>query len=382
MERVVTFQTCPECDGTRLAEGARTSFIDGVSIADACQMQITDLVNWVRGLSLPPAKLLIDGLAGLLEGFVAIGLGYLNLARASGTLSGGEAQRVKMIRHLGSALTDVTYVFDEPSAGLHPHDIGRLNNLLLALRDKGNTVLVVEHKPEVVRIADHVVDLGPSAGSGGGQIIYEGDPKGLRGSDTLTGKHLFERVSLRSEVRQPTGIIELRGVSANNLHEVDVDIPCGVLTVVTGVAGSGKSTLMDALLNHHDDVMLLDHDQIKGSRRSTPATFTGLLEPVRKAFAKVNGVKRPCSPRIPKEHAPPATGTASSSHNLVSWTRCSRRARRAAGYGSAPKCWSTSLVDATLRRSSRCRWPRDWRFSLPPNRRWQPQPGFCSGSLM
>ena len=291
VERVVTFQTCPECDGTRLAEGARTSFIDGVSIADACQMQITDLVDWVRGLSLPPAKLLIDGLAGLLEGFVAIGLGYLNLARASGTLSGGEAQRVKMIRHLGSALTDVTYVFDEPSAGLRPHDIGRLNNLLLALRDKGNTVLVVEHKPEVVRIADHVVDLGPSAGSGGGQIIYEGDPKGLRGSDTLTGKHLFERVSLRSEVRQPTGIIELRGVSANNLHEVDVDIPCGVLTVVTGVAGSGKSTLMDALLNHHDDVMLLDHDQIKGSRRSTPATFTGLLEPVRKAFAKVNGVK-------------------------------------------------------------------------------------------
>lgn len=291
VERVVTFQTCHECDATRLAEGARTSFIDGVSIADACQMQITDLVDWVRGLSLPPAKLLIDGLAGLLEGFVAIGLGYLNLARASGTLSGGEAQRVKMILHLVSALTDVTYVFDEPSAGLHPHDIGRLNNLLLALRDKGNTILVVEHKPEVVRIADHVVDLGPSAGSGGGQIIYEGDPKGLRGSDTLTGKHLFERVSLRSEVRQPTGIIELRGVSANNLHEVDVDIPCGVLTVVTGVAGSGKSTLMDALLNHHDDVMLLDHDQIKGSRRSTPATFTGLLEPVRKAFAKVNGVK-------------------------------------------------------------------------------------------
>lgn len=290
VERAVTFQACPECAGTRLAEPARSSFINGVSIADACEMQVSDLADWLRVQDLPGAGPLVAGLLDLLDGFVSIGLGYLNLARASGTLSGGEAQRIKMIRHLGSALTDITYVFDEPTVGLHPADIARMNELLLALRDKGNTVLVVEHKPEVIAIADHVVDLGPRAGRQGGELTFQGSVVGLRDSQTLTGRHLADRVELKHSVRQPSGVVEVRGVSANNLHDVDVDIPLGVLTVITGVAGSGKSTLVDAVLSRRQDVLFVDQDQIKGSRRSNPATFTGMLDPIRKAFAKANGV--------------------------------------------------------------------------------------------
>ncbi|MDO5678208.1 MAG: excinuclease ABC subunit UvrA [Propionibacteriaceae bacterium] len=290
VERAVTFDTCPECGGTRLAEHARTSKIDGVSIADACDMQISDLAEWVRGLDQPSAKPLIGTLQALLDSFVSIGLGYLQLSRPSGTLSGGEAQRTKMIRHLGSALTDVTYVFDEPSIGLHPHDVEKMNQLLLSLRDKGNTVLVVEHKPEMIAIADHVVDLGPRAGSRGGEICFEGTLDGLRASDTLTGHHLEYRAALKEKVRTPKGAIEIRGASTNNLQNVDVDVPLGVLTVLTGVAGSGKSSLIHGSMPT-DGVVSIDQSPIKGSRRSSPATYTGLLEPIRKAFAKATGTK-------------------------------------------------------------------------------------------
>ncbi|GAA3817346.1 ATP-binding cassette domain-containing protein [Cellulomonas soli] len=291
VERTVVFTTCPDCEGTRLNEGARSSRIGGVSIADACAMQISDLATWVRGLDEPGVAPLLASLRETLDSFVQIGLGYLSLDRSSGTLSGGEAQRTKMIRNLGSSLTDVTYVFDEPTIGLHPHDIARMNELLLQLRDKGNTVLVVEHKPEAIAIADHVVDLGPGAGTAGGTICFEGTVDGLRASDTVTGRHLDDRATLKAAVRTPTGRLEIRGAHAHNLRDVDVDIPLGVLVVVTGVAGSGKSSLVHGSIPAGAGVVSIDQGAIRGSRRSNPATYTGLLEPIRKAFAKANGVK-------------------------------------------------------------------------------------------
>lgn len=291
VERAVTFTTCPDCAGTRLNETARSSKIKGINIADACAMQISDLADWVRSLDEPSVAPLLTGLRHLLDSFVEIGLGYLSLDRPSGTLSGGEAQRTKMIRHLGSALTDVTYVFDEPTIGLHPHDIQRMNDLLLRLRDKGNTVLVVEHKPEVMAIADHLVDLGPGAGTEGGHVVFEGTIDGLRTSGTRTGRHLDDRAALKPSVRTPSGTLEVRGANTHNLRDVDVDIPLGVLVVVTGVAGSGKSSLIRGSVAGHDGVVSVDQTAIRGSRRSNPATYTGLLEPVRKAFAKANGVK-------------------------------------------------------------------------------------------
>ncbi|MFJ4706545.1 ATP-binding cassette domain-containing protein [Streptomyces anulatus] len=291
VDRAVTFATCPECEGTRLTEGARSSKINKISIADACAMEIRDLAEWVRGLDEPSVAPLLEALQQTLDSFVEIGLGYLALDRPSGTLSGGEAQRVKMIRHLGSSLTDVTYVFDEPTIGLHPHDIQRMNDLLLRLRDKGNTVLVVEHKPEAIAIADHVVDLGPGAGTAGGTVCFEGTLEGLRASDTVTGRHLDDRAVLKDEVRKPTGALEIRGATSHNLRDVDVDIPLGVLTVITGVAGSGKSSLVHGSIPAGENVIAVDQSPIKGSRRSNPATYTGLLEPIRKAFAKANGVK-------------------------------------------------------------------------------------------
>ncbi|GAA3072043.1 ABC transporter [Streptosporangium carneum] len=291
VERAVTFTSCPECDGTRLSEAARSSKIKETSIADACAMQISDLAEWIRGLDEPSVAPLLATLQQTLDSFVEIGLGYLSLDRASGTLSGGEAQRVKMIRHLGSSLTDTTYVFDEPTTGLHPHDIQRMNNLLLRLRDKGNTVLVVEHKPETIAIADHVVDLGPGAGTAGGDVCFEGTVEGLRAGDTLTGRHLDDRARLKETVRRPTGTLEIRGATAHNLRDVDVDVPLGVLVVVTGVAGSGKSSLVHGSIPAGAGVVSIDQGAIRGSRRSNPATYTGLLDPIRKAFAKANGVK-------------------------------------------------------------------------------------------
>jgi excinuclease UvrABC ATPase subunit len=291
VDRAVTFAVCPECGGTRLSEAARSSKIDGTSIADACAMQISDLAGWVRGLREPSMGPLLATLQQALDSFVEIGLGYLSLDRASGTLSGGEAQRVKMIRQLGSSLTDVTYVFDEPSVGLHPHDIQRMNELLLRLRDKGNTVLVVEHKPEMIAIADHAVDLGPGAGTAGGEVVFEGAVDGLRSSGTITGRHLDDRAALKRSVRAPSGTLEVRGADLHNLRDVDVDIPLGVLVVVTGVAGSGKSSLIHGSVTGRDGVVTVDQAAIRGSRRSNPATYTGLLEPVRKAFAKANDVK-------------------------------------------------------------------------------------------
>ncbi|MDH6577328.1 excinuclease ABC subunit UvrA [Kitasatospora sp. MAP5-34] len=296
VDRAVTFTTCPDCDGTRLSEAARSSKIERISIADACAMQISDLAEWVRGLDEPSVAPLLATLEQTLDSFVEIGLGYLSLDRPSGTLSGGEAQRVKMIRHLGSPLTDVTYVFDEPTTGLHPHDIHRMNDLLLRLRDKGNTVLVVEHKPLTIAIADHVVDLGPGAGTGGGTVCFEGTVEGLRTSGTLTGRHFDDRAAVKEAVRKPTGTLEIRGATAHNLRDVDVDIPLGVLVVVTGVAGSGKSSLVHGSLPGRsgaagEGVVSIGQGAIRGSRRSNPATYTGLLDPIRKAFAKANGVK-------------------------------------------------------------------------------------------
>ena len=291
VERAIVFTTCPDCDGTRLSEAARSSKIDGVSIADVSAMEIRDLAEWVRGMDDPSVAPLLDALRDTLESFVDIGLGYLSLNRPSGTLSGGEAQRTKMIRHLGSSLTDVTYVFDEPTIGLHPHDIQRMNDLLLQLRDKGNTVLVVEHKPETIAIADHVVDLGPKAGSEGGEVMFEGTVEDLRESDTITGRHLDDRASLKESVREAGGRLEVRGADTNNLQDVDVDIPLGVLVVLTGVAGSGKSSLIRGSIEGRDGVVTVDQGAIRGSRRSNPATYTGLLDPIRKAFAKANGVK-------------------------------------------------------------------------------------------
>ncbi len=291
VDRAVTFTTCPECDGTRLSESARSSKIAKLSIADACSMEIRDLAEWVRGLSAKSVAPLLEALGETLDSFVEIGLGYLSLDRSSGSLSGGEAQRTKMIRHLGSSLTDVTYVFDEPTVGLHPHDIQRMNDLLLRLRDKGNTVLVVEHEPETIAIADRVVDLGPRAGAEGGEVVYEGTVEGLRSSGTLTGKHLDDRASVKPSVRESTEALEVRGANANNLKDVDVDIPLGILVAVTGVAGSGKSSLIQGSVSDRDGVVTVDQGSIRGSRRSNPATYTKLLDPIRKAFAKANGVK-------------------------------------------------------------------------------------------
>ncbi|MGA5824228.1 ATP-binding cassette domain-containing protein [Kitasatospora sp. NPDC094028] len=291
VERAVTFTACPDCEGTRLSAAARSSKIGGISIADACALQISDLAAWVKELDEPSVAPLLATLRHTLDSFVEIGLGYLSLDRPSGTLSGGEAQRVKMIRHLGSSLTDTTYVFDEPTTGLHPHDISRMNDLLLRLRDKGNTVLVVEHKPQTIAIADHVVDLGPGAGTAGGAVCFEGTVDGLRASGTVTGRHLADRTALRTSVRTPTGTLAIRGANAHNLRDVDVDVPLGVLTVVTGVAGSGKSSLIHGSIPPDEGVVSVDQSPIKGSRRSNPATYTGLLDPIRKAFAKANGVK-------------------------------------------------------------------------------------------
>ena len=291
VERAVTFGVCPECDGTRLSKEARSSKIGATSIADACAMQISDLAEWVRSLDEPSVAPLLEALGETLDSFVEIGLGYLSLDRPTGTLSGGEAQRTKMIRHLGSSLTDVTYVFDEPTIGLHPHDIQRMNTLLLQLRDKGNTVLVVEHKPEAIAIADHVVDLGPGAGTAGGQVVFEGTVADLRASDTVTGRHLDDRAKLKETVRSSVGSLEIRGADTHNLQKVDVDIPLGVLVVLTGVAGSGKSSLIQGSVAGREGIVTVDQTAIRGSRRSNPATYTGLLEPIRKAFAKANGVK-------------------------------------------------------------------------------------------
>ncbi len=291
VERAVAFTTCPDCDGTRLNEGARSSKIAGKNIADLCAMQISDLAEWFRELDEPSAKPLLDAIQETLDSFVDIGLGYLSLDRASGTLSGGESQRTKMIRHLGSALTDITYVFDEPTIGLHPHDVQRMNDLLVQLRDKGNTVLVVEHEPEIIEIADHVVDLGPGAGTAGGEVVFEGSVDGLRKAKTLTGKHLDDRAAVKEEVRSSTESLEIRGANLHNLQDVDVDVPLGVLTVVTGVAGSGKSSLLQGSIPDDADVVLVDQTEIKGSRRSNPATYTGMLDPIRNAFAKENDVK-------------------------------------------------------------------------------------------
>ncbi len=291
VERAVTFTTCPDCHGTRLSTEARSSTIDGKNIADVCSMQISDLADWIRSLDEPTVAPLLTGLQHLLDSFAEIGLGYLSLDRPSGTLSGGESQRTKMIRHLGSSLTDITYVFDEPTIGLHPHDIERMNDLLLQLRDKGNTVLVVEHKPETIAIADHAVDLGPGAGTAGGTVCFEGTVEGLRASDTTTGHHLDDRAALKDSVRSPSGAMQIRGASIHNLQDVDVDIPLGVLCVITGVAGSGKSSLIYGSMAGRDGVVVVDQGAIRGSRRSNPATYTGLLDPIRKAFAKANGVK-------------------------------------------------------------------------------------------
>ena len=291
VERAVTFTACPECGGTRLSDAARSSRIKGINIAEACAMQITDLADWVDGLDEPSVTPLLSALKQTLDSFVDIGLGYLSLDRPAGTLSGGEAQRTKMIRQLGSSLTDVTYVFDEPTIGLHPHDIQRMNDLLLQLRDKGNTVLVVEHKPEAIAIADHVVDLGPRAGAEGGEVVFEGTVEGLRASGTITGRHLDDRAALKEKVRTPAGALEIRGATEHNLRDVDVDIPLGVLVVVTGVAGSGKSSLAEGSISGRKGVVSIDQAAIRGSRRSNPATYTGLLDPIRSAFAKANGVK-------------------------------------------------------------------------------------------
>lgn len=359
VERAVTFTTCPECDGTRLSEGARTSKIKKISIADACAMEIRDLAEWVRGLEEPTVAPLLTALQQTLDSFVEIGLGYLALERPAGTLSGGEAQRVKMIRHLGSALTDITYVFDEPTIGLHPHDIQRMNDLLLRLRDKGNTVLVVEHKPETIAIADHVVDLGPGAGTTGGTVCFEGTVEGLRASGTTTGRHYDDRSSLKETVRKSTGALEIRGATANNLRDVDVDIPLGVLTVITGVAGSGKSSLVHGSLPHRsgapgEGVVSIDQSPIRGSRRSNPATYTGLLDPIRKAFAKANGVKPALFSANSEGACPTCNGAGVIYTDLAIMQGVATTCEDCEGSGSTPRSWSTTSAAATSARCSRC----------------------------
>jgi excinuclease UvrABC ATPase subunit len=334
VERAVTFTTCPDCDGTRLADHARKPTIKGINIADSCAMQISDLEKWVRDLDEPSVAPLLQALGETLESFVEIGLGYLSLDRPSGTLSGGEAQRTKMIRHLGSSLTDVTYVFDEPTIGLHPHDIQRMNELLLRLRDKGNTVLVVEHKPEAIAIADHVVDLGPRAGAGGGEVVFEGTVEELRSSDTLTGQHLDDRASLKEAVRTRSGALEVRGASTHNLRDIDVDIPLGVLCVVTAWR-VGQSSLIHGSVSGRDGVVAIDQGAIRGSRRSNPATYTGLLDPIRKAFAKANGVRPALFSANSEGACPTCSAPASSTPTWPRWPASPPPARSARGGGPA-----------------------------------------------
>ena len=365
VEPAVTFTACPECGGTRLNEPARSSKIQGVNIADACAMQLDDLAEWLRDLAEPAVAPLLAGLQHTFDSFVEIGLGYLTLDRPSGTLSGGEAQRTRMIRHLGSSLTDVTYVFDEPTIGLHPHDIQRMNELLVRLRDKGNTVLVVEHKPEVIDIADHVVDLGPAAGTAGGEVVFEGTVAGLRASSTLTGRHLDDRATLKSSVRARSGVLEVRGADTNNLQDVDVDIPLGVLVVLTGVAGSGKSSLIDGSVSGLDGVVAIDQGAIKGSRRSNPATYTGLLDPIRSSFAKANGVKPALFSANSEGACRRATAPASSTPSSDSWRPSRPPARTARASGSMPRCSSTTSATATSARCWPCRRPRPRRSSGP-----------------
>lgn len=360
VDRAVTFTVCPECGGTRLSKAARSSRIGRISIADACAMQISDLADWVRGLDEPSVAPLLATLRQTLDSFVEIGLGYLSLDRSSGTLSGGEAQRVKMIRHLGSSLTDTTYVFDEPTVGLHPHDIQRMNGLLLRLRDKGNTVLVVEHKPETIAIADHVVDLGPGAGTAGGTVCFEGTVEGLRAGGTLTGRHLDDRATLKETVREPTGTLAIRGATTHNLRDVDVDIPLGVLAVVTGVAGSGKSSLIHgSLVNGSgtpgEGVVSIDQGAIRGSRRSNPATYTGLLDPIRKAFAKANGVKPALFSANSEGACPNCNGAGVIYTDLAMMAGVATTCEECEGSGSRPRCWTTTSAAATSARCSRCR---------------------------
>ena len=354
VERAVTFTTCPGCGGTRLNEAARSSKIRGLDIADACAMQISDLAGWVRGLDEPSVAPLLTALQHTLDSFVEIGLGYLSLDRSSGTLSGGEAQRVKMIGHLGSSLTDVTYVFDEPTIGLHPHDIARMNDLLRRLRDKGNTVLVVEHKPETIAIADHVVDLGPGAGTAGGTVCFEGTVEGLRASGTLTGRHLDDRAGLKAAVRTPTGTLEIRGATAHNLRDVDVDIPLGVLVVVTGVAGSGKSSLVHGSIPAGAGVVSVDQTPIRGSRRSNPATYTGLLDPIRNAFAKANGVKAALFSANSEGACPSCNGAGVIYTELGFMETVESVCEECEGKRFEARCSSTSSAAATSARCSRC----------------------------
>ncbi len=355
VERAVTFTACPECGGTRLNEGARSSRIKGLNIADACAMQVTDLTDWVRGIHEPSMAPLLDALGQTLESFVEIGLGYLSLDRASATLSGGEAQRAKMIRHLGSGLTDVSYIFDEPTVGLHPHDVARMNRLLLQLRDKGNTVLVVEHEPDVIAIADHVVDLGPGAGDDGGTVCFEGTVQDLRASGTLTGRHLGYRARLKPATRTPLGTLAIRDATRNNLRDVSVDIPLGVLCVVTGVAGSGKSSLIHGSMPQDAGVVSIDQAPIKGSSRSNPATYTGLLDPIRAAFAKANGVKPALFSANSEGACQGCNGAGVINTSLGCWPTSRQSARSARASGSTPACSSTSSPGGTSARCSRCR---------------------------
>ena len=356
VERAVTFTACPDCAGTRLSEAARSSTIKGTNIAEACAMQISDLAEWARGLDEPSVAPLLATLQHALDSFAEIGLGYLSLDRPSGTLSGGEAQRVKMIRHLGSSLTDVTYVFDEPATGLHPHDVQRMNDLLLRLRDKGNTVLVVEHKPwSAIAIADHVIDLGPGAGTAGGTVCFEGTVEGLRASGTLTGRHLDDRASLKKTVRTPTGTLEIRGATAHNLRNVDVDVPLGVLVVVTGVAGSGKSSLVHGSVPTGAGVVSIDQGAIRGSRRSNPATYTGLLDPVRTAFAKANGVKPALFSANSEGACPNCNGTGVIYVDLAMMAGVATACEECGGSGSRRRCWTTTSAVATSARCWRCR---------------------------
>ena len=347
VEQAVVFTTCPDCDGTRLSKEARSSKIKGINIADACAMQITDLAGWLGGVKEKSVAPLVAALQHTLDSFVEIGLGYLSLDRPAGTLSGGEAQRTKMIRQLGSSLTDVTYVFDEPTIGLHPHDIERMNELLLRLRDKGNTVLVVEHKPEAIVNADHVVDLGPGAGSAGGEVVFEGTVEELRASDTVTGRHLDDRATLKETVRASTDSLEVRGADTHNLRDVDVDIPLGVLVVVTGVAGSGKSSLIDGSVACGDGVVSIDQTAIHGSRRSNPATYTKLLDPIRKAFAKANGVKPGLFSANSDGACPTCNGAGVIYTDLAMMAGVATTCEDCGGSGSRPRCWSTNSAART-----------------------------------
>jgi excinuclease ABC A subunit len=354
VDRAVTSTGCPECGGTRLSEAARSSRIGGINIADACTMQVSDLAEWVRGVDEPSVAPLLARLQLTLDSFVEIGLGYLSLDRPSGTLSGGEAQRVKIL-HLGSSLTDVTYVFDEPTAGLHPHDIQRMNELLLRLRDQGNTVLVVEHEPEMIAIADHVIDLGPGAGTAGGTVCFEGSIEGLRASGTLTGRHLDDRASLKPSVRTPSGVLEVRGARTHNLRDVHVDVPLGVLVVVTGVSGSGKSSLVHGSVSGRNGVVTVDQTPIRGSRRSNPATYTGLLEPIRKAFAKANGVKPALFSANSEGACPTCSGTGVIYTDLAMMAGVTSVCDECDGRRFQPQCWTTTSAAATSARCSRCR---------------------------